>query len=291
MTDLYRNLVNYRTIFFNSRNRIEGNIYDCRVAFDSSLFRCNEDEFLELELCKFSCKQSYFNISTSRNNRFYMNDGALKIITLTPGNYNIKQLSEEIELQLNNNSTLIVWTITYDLITLTYQFSYTGTPLSTPVFSKFGTLDGLSILGFTGTTTITNGIKSTKQISIGNLDSLFICCDLASKSVQPKYSDASFRILAQIPVLCQLNGIIYWECNPSTIPRIIFEQPENCNILNLSIRDAFGNAVLLTEDYNVVFKLCIYKKYRFDFQKLESMLTFLITSNNEKILQNQKKIK
>lgn len=293
--DLYRDLVSSKTIYQNSRSRVEGEIYDARIAFDASLFRCKETEYLELELVQFSCKQSYFNISASRNNKFYMNDGVLKTIILTPGNYNVKQLGDEIELQLNNNSTLIVWTVTYNLITLTFQYSYTGTPSSTPVFSKFGTLDGLSILGFITTTTITSGTISTKQLSIGNLDSIFIGCDLANKTVQPKYSQNSFRIYAQIPVTCALNGIIYWEANDTTVPVIRFDQPENCNVLNLAIKDSFGNSVLLTEDYNVVFKLKTYKKYRFDFQKLESLLTILMTNNNRpqknNLITNENKIK
>ena len=281
--DLFKNLVDYKVIFYNSRNRCEGTIYNHRMAFQTDLIRCREDEYMTLEMLQFSCKQSYFNISTSRNNKFYMNDGVLKTITLTPGNYNIKQLATEIQLQLNNNSTLIVWTITYNLIDLTYTFSYTGTPSQPIVFSQFGTLDGLGILGFTGTTTITNGIKSTKQISIGNIDSLFIGCDMATKSIVSKNAVNNFRIFAQIPVLCPLNGVIYWESNQSNIPTIELQMPENTNVINLCVRDSFGNDVLLTEDFNVVFRLNTYKKYRFSFQKLESMLTYLITNNLGKL--------
>lgn len=285
--DVLRTLVDTKTIFHNSRNRIEGTINENRTAFDTTLFRCNGDEYISLELLQFSCKQSYFNISSSRNNKFYMNDGVLKTITLTPGNYNIKDLATEIQLELNNNSTLVVWTITYNITNLTYTFTYTGSPSQPIVFSQYGTLDGLSILGFSGTTTITNGIQSTKQISIGNLDSLFICCDLANKSVQAKNSLSTFRILAQIPVLCQLNGIIYWESNLSNIPSITFSDSENCNILNLAIRDSLGNYILLTEDYNCVFRLCTYKKYKFDFKKLESMLTLLITNNDKNLIKSK----
>jgi hypothetical protein len=272
----FREPILTKMVFYNSSSRNSGEIYDHTFTLMPDILEFKEDEYAEMELIQFSCKQSYFNISSSRNNKFYYNQGnGLILVTLTPGNYNVKDLATEIQTQLNASGTLI-WTITYSLITLKYTFNYSGTPVSTPVVSQFSNLDGLAILGFSTTTTLTNGISSSKQLSIGNLDSIFLQCDLVSNT-RTATNAQSRPVLAQIPVLCQLYGIIYYEATINYTPKIILKTPSNSNTISLQIKDKNNNLVLMTEDFNILWRVNIYKKDTFSFNKLMSMMTLMIT--------------
>lgn len=281
----YKEPIESKKIFYNSLYRQSGEIYDHSFILSPDILTFKDDCYAELELLSFVCKQSYYNISTSRNNKFYYNQGNGNVLVqLTPGNYNVKELATEIENQLNASGSL-VWNITYSLITLKYTFNYTGVPLQTPVVSQYLTLDGLSILGFQTTTTLTNGITSTKQLSIGDLAALFLQCDLVNNS-RNVANQTSRPILAMIPVVCQLYGTIYYSATLNNTPKIIIKSSNNNNVLSLQLKDVNNNLVLVTQDFNIEWRLNIYKKDNFSLSKLMSLLTLLVTKPN-----NQQKIK
>lgn len=286
-------LVRKEVIFYNSNSRIEGTINQHTTIFPVDLFTFEHDEYGEIEFVQFDCKQSYYNISSTRNSSFTYSEngvGGEVTCTLTEGNYSVKELSVEIQRALNVVATDLVFTITYDLKTLKYTFTFTGTPAGGSVYIKpISGINAFAILGFNepaDTKTLTSGIVSDKIISVGNLDALFIHCDHAvSRHINEEHNESGhshFKIWHVVPVITTSHfGTIYWEQTSGFVPTLRLPTAENINTLKFGIRDKDGNSVELTEDWTAIFYLKVYKKQKYSQTKLNALMALSLMDSKK----------
>lgn len=260
-----RKLYKQTNIFYNSQARRPGDeIYDHTAVFPTDLFNVEQGYEAELELIQFSCKQSYYNVDSLRNATFrYSEDsGSTEVtITLTNGNYNVKQLATEIQTQLNANATALTWSVGYSLLTLLFTFSYTGTPAGNVIFTEIGS--SFDLLGYPSSDspkTMTAIETSSKIVSIGNIPSLFLHCSFArSRNIE----DAPVQdILCEIPIISnQFFGTIYYEkASDHSFTMKIPVEGDNSNVVLFSLRDIDGSLIRFTSEWTLVMSLNIYKK-------------------------------
>lgn len=279
-------------VFFNSKARSNGQISDFDATLPVDLFNFNTNELGEIELISFTSKQSYTNIHSSRNSHFTYTENSVAgevLVTLRDGNYSIKELSVEIQTQLNAIATDLVWIVTYDLKSLKYTFTYTGVPAGDVYFKPI--LESFSILGFSDTAgikTMSNSEVSDKLVSIGNEPTLFIHSNwVGTKTRHLNGEDEAHhnhsRIFAEIPVIgTSFFGTIYWEKSSDFSYKMELPQSVNTNVIHFSLRDKEGNLVVLTEDYSMVLKINVYKKTTFSFDKLQQVLALLLVESRTK---------
>lgn len=260
-----RKLYKQTNIFYNSQARRPGDeIYDHTAVFPTDLFNVEQGYEAELELIQFTVKQSYYNVDSLRNATFvYSEDsGSSEVtITLTNGNYNVKQLAEEIQTQLNANATALTWVVGYSLITLLFTFSYTGTPAGNVIFTEIN--NSFDLLGFASSEspkTITTPTTSSQIVSIGNIASLFLHCSFAkSRNIE----EENVRdILCEVPILTgSFFGTIYYEkISDHSFTMKIPVDGDNSNTVTFSLKDIDNNPIRFTSDWAAVFSLNIYKK-------------------------------
>lgn len=274
-----RELVKRRTIFFNSSNRLVGEpLYDLTVNLPSDIFSrdIGNNDTIEIEMTQFSCLQSYYNISASRNASFaYSENGDSNYteIALTPGNYSVTELRILILNALNTASTL-VWTVTLNMNTLKYTFSYTGTPAGDVYFAQWSNLSGLDILGFSGTTLIqAAGTTSDILVSIGNLESIFLHTNLSDETEHVAGLGSLNTLFASIPVYSAPFAPISWEKASDYSPHMSLPLtgPGNTNTLKFSIRDALDRYVIITKNWNMTLKINIFRPHDKSFEKLMAL--------------------
>lgn len=262
-------LIKSEEIFYNSKARAgTGEIYAHTGVFPVDLFTLDNGLIGELELIQFSVKQSYYNIDSLRNSTFtYSEDSGVSstTVTITNGNYNVKELAAQIQTALNAVATALTWSVGYNLNTLLYSFSYTGTPAGNVIFTEIGS--SFDLLGFPSTDspkTMTATETSSQIVSIGNIPSVFLHCDIAkSRHIDdtPQSSHNHNNIFAEIPVISnQFFGTIYYEKGSDHSFKLRLPTDANGNTLFFSLRDIDNNYVRFTSDWSLVMKFNIYKK-------------------------------
>jgi hypothetical protein len=257
---------NKKLIFISSASRNTGSISKFDTILPTSLFNWDDStEYGELTLVNFTAKQSYYNINSLKNSQFTYNDGnGDNTVTIPEGNYSVKDIATQLTTLLNAVATGIVWTISINLNTLKYNFVYTGTATSSPVFTPI--LHSFDILGFNGVSrTITTPDVSDKIVSIGNEPAVFLHCNYVfgqNKLIDhPQHNHPTNldQIFAKINIIGTsfFGTITYEEGDYKYTTRI----PNTASTLvEFSIRDKEGDIIVLSEDYDMVLELEVKKK-------------------------------
>ena len=284
-----KELVKENIIFYNSNGRSSGSISNHTTVFDTDLFNFGSDEYAEMELTQFNTKQTYYNVSSGRNNRFTYSENSgstTSTITLTEGNYNFGELVTELQTQLNNNATDLTWVLSANTKQLKISYQYSGTPASTVTFTPIGTLTTFRILGFNNVAKNMTATETSDNVcSIGNLTQIFLTCNQSKTNTKNDTDfDTKRNTFANIDVLTNgFFGNIIWEKISDYSPTIIFNTSgANTNSLEFSIMDKDNNFVELSDDWTATFVLKIYKKAPFSLRKLQSMMALTIMDNMEK---------
>jgi len=274
-------LADSKMLFYNSDNKQSNEfIYDHNAQFPPETFQqdIQKDDMLELEMVQFSCEQSYYNVSSSRNSIFnYSSNGGANyyLCTMADGNYDITEMKTVIKTALDAASVLagnvLVWTVAINQNTMKYTFTYTGTPTSTIKFQEYSTLKGFDLLGFTSgaVKTITSGTVSDIQASIGNISDMYIHCDITN-SYHVAGATSLDSVFASVPITTPFFGYIIWEKNSDFSPRLRFpvRGEGNLNRLHLSLRDKYDNFIVVTKDFTMTLRLNIYRPKSRDLEKL-----------------------
>lgn len=277
MKDVY--LAQQKMLFYNSDNRQSGElIYDHQAQFPSESFQqdIEKDDIIELELVQFSCEQSYYNISSSRNNSFeYSEDSGSSwaTVALSEGNYDVNEMTTVIKNGLDTAGSL-TWTVAVNLNTLKYTFTYTGTPSGSVIFKETSPLKAFSLLGFESGVdkTVISGTESDKLVSIGNVSDMFIHCDI-TQSYHVANETSLNSVFAGFPITTPFFGLIVWEKASDFSPKIRLptKGAGNTNRLKFSLRDKYDNYIKVTKDYTMALRLNIYRPKSRNVEKLLAM--------------------
>lgn len=148
-----------------------------RLSYSASTSECefnfNAMNAKSCEVVSFLMPMTQYNIN-STNNRIYFNDGVLRNVTLTTGNYSVYDFIAEIETQLNSVS--VGYTVTYSDVSM--KLTVTNASLSFQLlFATYSTNSSAYIMGFNTTDTV-SALSHTSNSCIDLSLPLFICCEI-----------------------------------------------------------------------------------------------------------------
>ena len=177
---------------------------------------------------------SWYNVDSNNNTLSITFDGQLfpTIYTLTPSNYNINTLIEEIKTVTNLDT--ILYNKQTNKLTVTNFFDFTIHSTSTAMeLIGFTKADHISSNGSL-TSNIGINLYTTQQIIIKSNN--FILNNISSKN----HSDSN--CLASIPVTGQPNSIIHYSNNTS---RHLIHHLNNISNFHIKLETENGNQILL----------------------------------------------
>jgi len=125
-------IVNTKVPFFiyvDTRNRFSGS----RTNFQ---FRVrNLEKFQKLYCCIANYEFSHIYQVDSSNNKFVINDGSRKVLTLDLGSYNTSQFCTELQSKLSTATPTTTWTVQYDDESDLISLKENGAPTVSLLFS------------------------------------------------------------------------------------------------------------------------------------------------------------
>lgn len=147
----------------------------------------------------FACPYTFYNINSSNNYLEYYENGMLKHLTITPGNYNTNSLISKLLQSMTN------FTITYSSVTNKFTFS------NIFLFSFTNSSTCLSLLGFsTGMSATNYMLTSDICVNLSPYRCICIGSNLKTFSVNTLLPNNQ-SILASIPINTAPNSVIVYE--------------------------------------------------------------------------------
>jgi len=162
--------------------------------------------------------------------------------------YNIDELINEIETQLNNFSSL-TYTVTFDN---TKYFIDISTSENIKLLSN--TQNCYNELGLTVTGNFVNSITSDKAVNISGINYIDVTCELNNNNIHTKRVS---NVIARIPVYGSFGSIIHYSdksVNHFTINK-------DLRRLELGLLDDRGNALQLDSNTSISFVFKLQYKY------------------------------
>lgn len=272
-------IVSRRTVFFNSTNRMTGEeLWDLTMHMPTDIFSrdIQNNDTLELEMVQFNCIQSYYNIDTLRNAYFsYSENGTGNYVqgSIPVGNYSITELKTLIQTALNTVKTTLTWTVTLNMNTLKFTYTYIGSPAGTVYFGNYGSITGLDLLGFASETVISSGTTSSILVSIGNIPELIVHSDFSSDTEHLASSESLNTIFCTIPIYTSPFAPIAWEKASDYSPRIMLPLTGagNSNVIKFSIRDSSDRFIRITKDWSMTLRVNVYRPRDTSFEKMMAL--------------------
>ena len=264
-----------RMVVVDSSQRFSGNSSQFTIALS---LPTEVSDFDRVVLNQISIPRSWYDIDSNLNTFFLVENFSLpKVVTLTPGLYNVNSLILSLQTALNLASPNgYTYTISYpNSSTQVNTNKFTFKCSNTSVTKSFIFTNALYLqLGFNANTTndFTGTITSTNSISISYINRLFLkssICDTAQDNILQE-----ILVAGQYPSC----SYVYYENPLFDAQSRVFTSSTN-NSWTFSLYDRYGNLVNLQgQDY--VFSLFLYKKDRTSELHHES----LKISNLEKLL-------
>ena len=277
-------IVREETLFLNSNNRDSGEIYDSHFHIPPSLFQHKQSEYQILKLISFTCKHSWYNIDSNRNNTFtYREDSSDVTCTLTPGNYDVTELATEIQIQLNAIATNYSYVVSYTNATHKYTYTRTLTGSSKTVSFVFdSSLETEELLGFLTDATFSGStLTSTQIVSIGNEENLFIRCNQALTYAITSSGLEKTNIFSKIPILQPLFGVIHWEMITDNRVNDIVLLGSHGNTLSFRITNENNRVIQLQSNYTMTLRIQTLKKEKFSINKAMKTISLLLLSKRK----------
>jgi len=272
------------TLFLSSTANETNDIYDAIYHLPIHLLEHKSNERQRIKLLSFTCKHSWYNIDTDRNNVFtYREDTNDYTVTLTPGNYDINDLEIEISTQLNAVASNYTYAISYSSTTSLFTFTRTLTGISKTVSFVFdSTYETEEILGFMTTATFTGvSLSSTHIISIGNEENLFLRSNYASSYLMNSDGISRSKIFGKVPILQPLFGLIHWEMITDNHAFDIELHANQGNMLHLRLTNENNRVIKLQNHYSLMLKVITYKKDTTNYGTIHKMLSLILLNQRK----------
>jgi len=256
---------------------------DLRTHFEVILgtaITCFEDEFLQLEVASMEVPFSFYGTNTN-NNILQMREFRVAPpftwntdLVIPQGNYNIDELIEQIEAQMNGATNLVAtYTWSYDIIsnkctvatdiagavgTCSFLFN-TGSEAN-----NLATPDGRSIakqIGWTGDSDITfdsgtaaTGRTSNSRVDLITIHSLYLRSNIALGNTLTSRTGTNSSILVKVPIEVNPLEMIYFKNEAFGAGRNYLSDNSITNLI-FRLSDQNGNTIDLGDEINFEFTL------------------------------------
>ena len=194
--------------YINSKHRVSGEISNFIISFADMQISKQENENLFVSVVDVILPNSHYNIDT-HNNSFLVNNITKSV---TPGNYNMSQLINTINVLISANNLVAAFNSITGLIKFTHSDSGNTTTID------FNTSNSINqILGFAKQATVFVGVSEHTGVTLANVGTdlcLYLHSDITNPNLMSdsvaKEHLASSTILCKIPVLVQNYSNIYF---------------------------------------------------------------------------------
>mgnify|MGYP003133353847 CR=1 FL=1 len=245
---------------------------DLRTHFEIILgmpITCFEDEFLQLEVASMEVPFSFYGTNNNNNILQIRELGQPDVnLTIPQGNYNIDELIEQIETQMNAGTAIgATYTWTYDIITNKVTvatdsaqsciFLFNSGSEANNLASPFGRSIAKQI-GWTGDfdITITNGNPQTgnSRVDLITIHSLYLRSNISLGNTLTSQTGTNSSILVKVPIEVNPLEMIYFSNESFGAGRNYLSDRSITNLI-FRLSDQNGNTIDLGDEINFEFTL------------------------------------
>ena len=254
--------------YVRSRDRFSGEIYNFNINTPSFLLNHRPDEVVKITLVDLVLKRNKYPIDTN-NNRFIVSETQNSVIetrtiSITPGNYNVYQLAQQVALQLTNASNFYTYTITWDSISGYYTITATtktAYPFQAISFDFNLDRSAHELLGFAKTTYsfVAGVLTSVKMASLTGETAVFIRTNLGGVNYDFSQGEYGYSdILAKIPIIVPPYATIVFQDNGSSVFNT-FVKTNSLASVNIRLTNAEDILLEFQDEYTLCFKLELFE--------------------------------
>jgi hypothetical protein len=233
-------------IYINSKDRISGTSSDFEISFSDLQLTSSEDSDLYLQLVDCVIPNSFYNINTN-NNQFELNS---TVLTISPGNYNIKELISELNTQIKSVDTHL--TASYNSITSIVKIHHNSSHTSTLNFDVDNSIH--DVLGFekqSYTIAGNSDLFGTGLCNIGTDICLYLHSNIPNQNLMSLPDSEHLQkstILSRIPILVPHFSNIYFNSSGNENYRQKLPH-KRLDTINFKITDSKMRTLELNDDF------------------------------------------
>ena len=250
---------NEKLLVLNSKDRTDGTNGRFTVQFNDS--SCQQ--VVKCLVKDLWIPNLFYNITSSNNTlEFKQNAQANTSINIPTGQYSIDQLIVQIKNSMDAvliDGTIVTITKSSTLFTLTFTFTGAGTVANNNVV-LFNTSSISDVIGLKSTNVATFIINLEMPFNLKGVEYVQVHSDQVGEvhgldSGVSGYIDLVESVsLAETP----FGTIAHRQNNNDELAMILYEQPRNLSIINVTLRDESGNRLILPDNAYVTVILKIF---------------------------------